>query len=95
VRSGEVELVDLPAETLRARIASGVVVSAAQAGGALADYFRAANLEALGELARAWIDRTAEAVGADLLARQGLAQAPAAPGRRRRRFGPRISRDGQ
>jgi len=78
VRSGEVVLVDLPAETLRARIASGAVYSTAQVGGALADYFRAANLRALSELARAWIAGTAEAVGEDLLARRGLAQ-PAAP----------------
>jgi two-component system, OmpR family, sensor histidine kinase KdpD len=74
VRSGEVVLVDLPAEALRARIASGAVYSAAQVGGALADYFRAANLQALSELARAWIAGTAEAVGEDLLARRGLAQ---------------------
>ena len=53
VRSGEVVLVDLPAEALRARIASGMVYSAGQVGGALADYFRAANLQALSELARA------------------------------------------
>jgi len=74
VRSGEVVLVDLPAEVLRARIASGAVYSAAQVGGALADYFRAANLQALSELARAWIAGTAQAVGEDLLARRGLAQ---------------------
>ena len=74
VRSGQVVLVDLPAEVLRARIASGAVYSAAQVGGALADYFRAANLQALSELARAWIAGTAQAVGEDLLARRGLAQ---------------------
>lgn len=79
VRSGEIELVHVPAETLRARIASGAVFSAEQVGGALADYFRAANLEALGELARAWIAGTAEAVGADLLTRRGSAQAPEQP----------------
>jgi two-component system sensor histidine kinase KdpD len=44
-------LVDLPADALRRRIASGAVYSAGQAGGALADYFRAANLRALSELA--------------------------------------------
>jgi len=47
----------------RARIAAGAVYSAAQVGGALADYFRVANLQALSELARAWIAGTAEAVG--------------------------------
>lgn len=79
VRSGEVMLVDPPPEALRARIAAGAVYSAAQVGGALADYFRAANLQALSELARAWIAGTAEAVGEDLLARRGLAEPPAPP----------------
>jgi two-component system sensor histidine kinase KdpD len=79
VRSGEVVLVDLPAEALRQRIASGAVYSAGQVGGALADYFRAANLRALSELARAWMAGTAEVVGEDLLARRGLAGPPAPP----------------
>ena len=79
VRSGEVMLLDPPAEALRARIAAGVVYSAAQVGGALADYFRVANLEALSKLARAWIAGRAEAVGEDLLARRGLAEPQAQP----------------
>jgi len=79
VRSGEVVLVDLPAEALRQRIAAGAVYSAGQVGGALADYFRATNLRALSELARAWMAGTAEAVGEDLLARRGLAGPPAPP----------------
>ena len=74
VRSGEVVLVDLPAEALRARIAAGAVYSAEQAGGALADYFRAANLQALSELGRAWMTGTVEAVGDELLVRLGLAE---------------------
>ena len=74
VRSGEVVLVDPPPETLRARIASGAVYSAGQVGGALADYFRVANLQALSELARAWLAGTVEAVGDDLLARRGLVE---------------------
>ncbi len=74
VRSGEVVLLDLPAEALRRRIASGAVFSAEQVGGALGGYFRASNLEALSELARAWIDGVAEAVGEQLLVRQGLAE---------------------
>jgi two-component system sensor histidine kinase KdpD len=78
VRSGEVVLVDLPAEALRQRIASGLVYSAEQVGGALADYSRAANLRALSELGRAWMAGTAESVGDDLLTRRGLAE-PAAP----------------
>ena len=79
VRSGEVMLVDPPSEALRARIAAGAVYSAPQVGGALADYFRAANLQALSELARAWMAGTAEAAGEDLLARRGLAEPPAPP----------------
>ena len=79
VRSGEVVLVDVAPEALRARIAVGAVYSAAQVGGALADYFRAANLQALSELARAWMAGTAEAAGEDLLARRGLASLPAPP----------------
>lgn len=78
VRSGEIVLVDLPAQALRARIAAGQVYSTVQAGGALGEYFRAANLEALSELARAWMAGTAETVGEDLLVRHGLAQ-PSVP----------------
>jgi len=78
VRSGEVVLVDMPAEALRQRIASGAVYSAEQVGGALADYFRAANLQALAELGRAWMAGTAEAAGEELLGRLGLAE-PAVP----------------
>src|SRR5262249_56408374 len=48
--------------------------SAEQVGGALADYFRAANLQALSELGRAWMAGTIEAVGEELLARRGLAE---------------------
>ena len=79
VRSGEVVLVDPPPELLRTRIASGQVYSAPQVGGALADYFRADNLRALSELARAWLAGTVEAVGEDLLARRGLAEQSAQP----------------
>ena len=79
VRSGEVVLVDVAPEALRARIAAGAVYSAAQVGGALADYFRAANLQAHSEQARAWMAGTAEAAGEDLLARRGLASSPAPP----------------
>lgn len=78
VRSGEVVLVDMPAEALRRRIAAGAVYSAEQVGGALADYFRAANLRALSELARAWMAGTGEALGEELLARLGLTE-PAVP----------------
>jgi len=53
--------------------------SAGQVGGALADYFRTANLRALSELARAWMAGTAEAVSEDLLARRRSAGSPAPP----------------
>lgn len=79
VRAGEVVLVDLPPQALRARIAAGVVYSAAQVGGALADYFRVANLEALSELTQAWLAGTAEAVAEELLVRRGLAEPSSQP----------------
>jgi two-component system, OmpR family, sensor histidine kinase KdpD len=72
VRSGDVVLVDMPADALRRRIAAGSVYSAEQVGGALADYFRAANLAALSQLGRAWMEGTAEDSGAELVARLGL-----------------------
>lgn len=74
VRSGAVVLVDMPARELRERIASGKVYSADLVGGALADYFRTSNLEALSELARAWMDDVAEVVGKELLRRRGLVE---------------------
>ena len=79
VRSGDVVLVDMPADALRRRIASGSVYSAEQVGGALADYFRAANLAALSELGRAWMDGTAEDLAEELLARLGLAGSAVPP----------------
>jgi two-component system, OmpR family, sensor histidine kinase KdpD len=79
VRSGQVVLVDLPADALRRRIASGLVYSTDRVGGALAEYFRAANLEALSELGKAWVDGTLDEVGPDLLARRGLANEPPRP----------------
>jgi two-component system, OmpR family, sensor histidine kinase KdpD len=72
VRSGEVVLVDLAPDALRRRIASGAVFSLDQVGGALADYFRVSNLEALAELAQAWLAGREQAVGDDLLASRGL-----------------------
>jgi two-component system, OmpR family, sensor histidine kinase KdpD len=72
LRSGEIELVDMPAEALRRRIATGAVYSAEQVGGALADYFRAANLQALSELATGWMAGDADTLGEELLVRLGL-----------------------
>src|SRR5262249_25065300 len=60
VRAGDIVLVDLPAEALRRRIASGQVFSADRVGGALANYFRSSNLAALSALAKAWIEGAVE-----------------------------------
>jgi two-component system sensor histidine kinase KdpD len=72
VRSGEVFLVDLPADALRRRVAFGQVFSAEQVGGALSEYFRVPNLEALSELGQAWMTNSIDQVGVDLLTRRGL-----------------------
>jgi two-component system sensor histidine kinase KdpD len=72
VRSGDVVLIDLPAQTLRNRLASGKVVSAEQVGGALGEYFRVSNLEALSQLGQAWMSGTVEQVGDTLLVQRGL-----------------------
>jgi two-component system, OmpR family, sensor histidine kinase KdpD len=79
LRSSEVVLVDLAPEALRRRIAAGSVYPADQARFALADYFRAPNIEALSELGHAWVAGTVEAVGTDLLVRHGLIEGPARP----------------
>lgn len=76
VRAGDVVLVDLPADALRRRIADGRVYSTDRVGGALAEYFRGPNLEALSELGQAWVAGTLDQVGPDLLARRGLAGEP-------------------
>jgi len=76
VRSGEVVLVTMPPEALRQRIAAGDVYSAERVGGALADYFRSSNLEALAELGQAWMDGTLDDVGPELLARRGMLPEP-------------------
>jgi two-component system sensor histidine kinase KdpD len=56
VRSGEVKLVDLTPAALRHRLAQGLVVPGDQVDTALANYFRFANLAALRELSRLWLD---------------------------------------
>jgi two-component system sensor histidine kinase KdpD len=72
VRSGETVLVDLPADALRRRIADGKVYSADQVGGALAEYFRVSNLQALSALGQAWMDGALEAVAEEMLEERGL-----------------------
>jgi two-component system sensor histidine kinase KdpD len=75
VRSGETVLVDLPADALRRRIANGKVYSADQVGGALADYFRVSNLEALSALGQAWMNGTLEGAAAEMLEARGIVTA--------------------
>jgi two-component system sensor histidine kinase KdpD len=72
-------MIDLPADTLRRRIASGRVYSVDQQGGALAEYFRVSNLEALSRLGRAWLTGTVAETGAALLAERGLDGQPPRP----------------
>jgi two-component system sensor histidine kinase KdpD len=72
VRSGETVLVDLPADALRRRIADGKVYSADRVGGALADYFRVSNLQALSALGRAWMDGTLAEAAEEMLEARGL-----------------------
>jgi two-component system sensor histidine kinase KdpD len=72
VRSGEVVLVDLPPDALRRRIASGAIFSATDVGGALAEFFKVSNLEALSMLAAAWMNGELDRIGRELLARRGL-----------------------
>ncbi len=69
VRRAEVELVDIPPDALRQRVAAGHVYSAAQVGGALANYFRAENLAALSQLARSWMAGTLDEDGRAIVAR--------------------------
>lgn len=79
VRSGEVVLIDMPADALRRRITAGRVFSAEQVGGALAEYFRVSNLEALSQLGRAWMADSVTDVGDDLMAQRGLAEPASRP----------------
>ena len=79
VRSGEVVLVDVPPEVLRRRIVSGRVYETERVGGALAHYFRSANLEALGELAHAWMADNVNDVGDEILLRSGFVEPQVRP----------------
>ncbi|SEG10441.1 two-component system, OmpR family, sensor histidine kinase KdpD [Actinacidiphila yanglinensis] len=54
-RADQIELVDMPAEALRRRMAHGNVYSAEKVDAALANYFRIGNLTALRELALLWV----------------------------------------
>jgi two-component system sensor histidine kinase KdpD len=79
VRAGHVVLLDMPAEALRRRISSGGLYSGDQVGGALGNYFRAANLIALSELAQAWMAGTVDTVASRILASRGVGELTTAP----------------
>jgi two-component system sensor histidine kinase KdpD len=69
LRDAQVDLLDLPPDVLRQRVAAGLVYSADRVGGALANYFRATNLSALSELGRAWMAGTLDGQGPAIVAR--------------------------
>jgi two-component system sensor histidine kinase KdpD len=69
LRGARVDLVDLPPDVLRRRVADGYVFSAESVGGALANYFRAENLAALSELGRAWMAGTLDQQGPAIVGR--------------------------
>ncbi|MFF3686848.1 ATP-binding protein [Streptomyces sp. NPDC002187] len=62
-RAGQIELVDMPPEALRRRMAHGNIYPPEKIDAALANYFRQGNLTALRELALLWTaDRVDEAL---------------------------------
>ncbi|WP_327182916.1 ATP-binding protein [Streptomyces sp. NBC_01334] len=62
-RAHQVELVDIPPEGLRRRMAHGNIYAPEKVDAALADYFRPGNLTALRQLALLWVaDRVDEAL---------------------------------
>lgn len=69
VRDARVELIDLPPDVLRRRVADGHVYSSDRVGGALANYFRSENLSALSELGQAWMEATLDHEGPAIVAR--------------------------
>lgn len=54
-RADQIELVDLPPQALRNRLAEGLVYPATRVDAALSNYFRLGNLTALRELALLWL----------------------------------------
>lgn len=62
-RAHQIELVDMPPEGLRRRMAHGNIYAPAKVDAALANYFRPGNLTALRQLALLWVaDRVDEAL---------------------------------
>ena len=68
----QIELVDLSPDTLRVRLAQGLVYRAEAAQRALDNYFRLGNLTALRELALLWLADKVEEGMAQYCAEQGL-----------------------
>jgi two-component system sensor histidine kinase KdpD len=67
VRAGEIKLVDLAPSVLRHRLAEGLVFPEERVDAALSSYYRFANLAALQEVVRLWLDASvADPVGAFL-----------------------------
>ncbi len=76
VRSGEVKLIDLEPAALRKRLAQGLVFPPDRADAALSHYFRFANLSALQELARLWLDDSVVDAAQAFMAEHGTSVPP-------------------
>jgi two-component system, OmpR family, sensor histidine kinase KdpD len=74
VRAGEIKLVDLAPAALRRRLTQGLVVPEDRVDAALSSYFRFANLAALRELARLWLDDSAADPVTAFLAARGVSE---------------------
>jgi two-component system, OmpR family, sensor histidine kinase KdpD len=74
VRAGEIKLVDLAPAALRRRLAQGLIVPQERVDAALSSYFRFANLAALRELARLWLDDAVPDAAEAFLAARGISQ---------------------
>jgi two-component system sensor histidine kinase KdpD len=72
LRTGEVKLIDLEPAALRRRLAQGLVFPKDRADAALSSYFRFANLSALQELARLWLDDSIDDAAATFVAAHGV-----------------------
>jgi two-component system sensor histidine kinase KdpD len=77
VRAGEINLVDLAPSALRHRLAEGLVFPEERVGAALSSYYRFANLAALQEVVRLWLDDSvADPAGAFLQAHGAVLPQP-------------------
>lgn len=74
VRGGEVKLIDLEPAALRRRLAQGLVFPKDRADEALSSYFRFANLSALQEVGRLWLDESIPDPAATFAAAHGMSQ---------------------